>query len=165
MDRLILFRHAKAESEALSGDDYDRALATRGRREAREMGDQLAALGFKPDLVLVSPALRTRETWELAEEALPGAEVRFEPSLYNAEAGAIRRLAEQSGEGRGVVLVVAHNPGLQELALRLMMEGAAPASFLVRVQRKFPPAAVAVFHFDAAGRPVAEGLFYPERDT
>jgi phosphohistidine phosphatase len=165
MDRLILFRHAKAESEAPSGDDYDRALAQRGRREAREMGDQLAALGFKPDLVLVSPALRTRETWELAEEALAGAEVRFEPSLYNAEAGAIRRLAEKAGEGRGAVMVVAHNPGLQELALRMLMEGSAPASFLVRAQRKFPPAAAAVFQFDAVGRPVAEGLFYPERDA
>jgi phosphohistidine phosphatase len=164
MDRLILFRHAKAESDAQSGDDFDRALAPRGRREARAMGDQLAALGFKPDLVLVSPAQRTRETWELAADALPGGEVRLEPSLYNAEAGAIRRLAERAGEGRGTVVVVAHNPGLQELTLRLLMEGAAPSSFLARAQRKFPPAAVAVFEFDAAERPVADGLFYPERE-
>ena len=87
MDRLILLRHAKAESEASSGDDFDRPLAARGRREAQAVGVQLAALGLKPDIALVSPALRTRETWELVEEAVPGAEVRFDPALYNAEAG------------------------------------------------------------------------------
>ena len=159
MDRLILFRHAKAESDAESGDDFDRPLAARGRREAKAMGEQLAALGLKPDLALVSPALRTRETWEIASEALSGAEARFEPGLYNAEASMIRRLAEAAGQGGGAVAVVAHNPGLQELALRCMIEGTAPSGFLARVQRKFPPAAVAVFSFDAGGRPVAEGLY------
>jgi phosphohistidine phosphatase len=163
MDRLILFRHAKAEGDSPSGDDFDRPLAPRGRREARAMGEQLCALGYRPDLALVSPALRTRETWEIAEESLTGAEVRFEPSLYNAECGAIRRLAETAGEGRGTVVVVGHNPGLQELAVRLLAEGAAPAAFLARAQRHFPPAAAAVFDIDAAGRAAADGLFYPAR--
>lgn len=165
MDRLILFRHAKAESDAASGDDFDRALAPRGRREARAMGVQLAALGYTPDVALVSPALRTRETWEIAAEAWPGGELQLTPALYNAEASVIRRLADAAGEGRGTVVVVAHNPGLQELTLRLLIEGAAPSSFLARAQRKFPPAAVAVFEFDAAGRAVADGLFYPEREA
>lgn len=164
MDRLILFRHAKAQSDAPSGDDFDRRLAPRGHREAKAMGARLAALGCKPDLVLVSPALRTRETWELAAEALGGGEVRFEPALYNAEAGAIGRLAEQAGESRGTVVVVAHNPGLQELAVRLLQDGAAPAGFLARARRHFPPAAAAVFDIDAAGRASADGLYYPERE-
>src|SRR5438094_761470 len=64
MDRLILLRHAKAENDAPSGDDFDRPLAPRGRREAAAMAGQLAALGIRPDLALVSPSLRTRETWE-----------------------------------------------------------------------------------------------------
>lgn len=163
MDRLILFRHAKAESEAPSGDDFDRPLAPRGRREAGEMGAQLAGLGCKPDLVLVSPALRTRETWEIAQPFLPAAEVRLEPSLYNAEAAAIRALAAESGHGRGTVVVVGHNPGLQELAVRLMRDGASPATFLARAQRDFPPAALALFDVDAEGRAQADGLFFPER--
>jgi phosphohistidine phosphatase len=163
MDRLILLRHAKAEGEAASGDDFDRRLAPRGRREAKAIGDKLAALGVRLDLALVSPALRTRETWDIVEEALGGAEVRFEAGLYNAEASAIRRLAEAAGEGRGTVLVVAHNPGLQELALQLMLEGVAPAAFLARVQRAFPPAAVAIFDIDDLGRAIADNLFYPER--
>src|SRR4051794_15320559 len=112
MDRLILLRHAKAASEAPSGDDFDRPLAPRGRREAQTVGAQLAELGLKPDIALVSPALRTRETWELVAEALGGAEVRFDPALYNAEASAIRRIAETAGSRGGTVIVVAHNPGL-----------------------------------------------------
>jgi len=163
MDRLILLRHAKAENDAPSGDDFDRALAPRGQREAKAMAAQIAALGFTPDLALVSPSLRTRETWEAVAEAAPGGEVRFDRTLYNADAQAIRDLAEQAGEGRGTVIVVGHNPGLQELAVKLLAEGAAPAAFLVRARRHFPPAAVAVFEFDPAGRPVADGLFYPER--
>src|ERR1700741_3244928 len=139
MDRLILLRHAKAEGEAPSGDDFDRPLAPRGRREALAMGERLAAMGVRPDVALVSPALRTRETWELVEAALPGAQVRFEPALYNAEAGAIRRLVEAAGEPGGAVIVVAHNPGLQDLAVRLLREGAAPAAYLARAQRAFPP--------------------------
>lgn len=164
MNRLILFRHAKAESDAASGEDFDRALAPRGRREASAMGAQLAALGLAPELALVSPALRTRQTWEIAAEALPAAELRLEPALYNAEAATIRRLAEAAAGGRGAVVVVAHNPGLQELALRLMLEAEAPAAALARVRHKFPPAALAVFRFDAAARPAADGLFYPERE-
>ena len=163
MDRLILLRHAKAVSDAPSGDDFDRPLAPRGQREASAVGERLAALGLAPDLALVSPALRTRETWELVEQVVPGAEVRFDPALYNAEAGAIRRLAEKAGKGRGAVIVVAHNPGLQELTVQLLRDGAAPAEFLARAQRHFPPAAVAVFDIGAAGRPAADRLFYPEK--
>lgn len=163
MDRLILLRHAKAESEAPSGDDFDRPLAPRGHREARAVGMQLAALGLRPDLAIVSPAVRTRETWELIELSVAGAEVSFDPALYNAEAGAIRKIAEKAGAGVRTVIVVAHNPGLQELAVRLMRDGTAPAEFLSRAHRHFPPGAVAVFDFDADGRATVAQLFYPER--
>ncbi|HKR88650.1 MAG TPA: histidine phosphatase family protein [Phenylobacterium sp.] len=163
MDRLILLRHAKAEGEAPSGDDFDRALAPRGQREARAVGMQLAALGLRPDLAVVSPSARTRETWELVELSVAGAAVKFEPALYNAEAGAIRKIAEKTGAGARTVIVVAHNPGLQELAVRLMRDGTAPAECLSRAQRHFPPGAVAVFDFDAEGRATVDQLFYPER--
>jgi len=164
MDRLILFRHAKAESEAASGDDFDRPLAGRGRKEAKAMGEHLAALGFKVDLALVSPALRTRETWEIAEEAgLPGAELKLVPTLYNADAGVIRRLAEAEGEGRATVVVVGHNPGLQDLTVRLLREEGSGGALLNRAQRDFPPAAVAVFDIDTQGRATAEGVYFPER--
>jgi phosphohistidine phosphatase len=163
MDRLILLRHAKAEAEAASGDDFDRPLAPRGQREAQAMAAQMAALGLKPDLALISPALRTRQTWEAVQATLPGGEVRFDRSLYNLDAKGIRRLAWHAGEGHGTVLVVGHNPGLQDLAVKLLREAGGPAPLLHRAQQAFPPGALAVFDIDAEGRPSADGLHFPER--
>jgi len=129
MQRLILLRHAKAEGDAPSGQDFDRPLAPRGLREAEAVAAKLAGLGLRPDLALVSPAVRTRQTWDAVDAAMPGGAVRFDPSLYNAGAQELRRLVAQSEEA-GTVLVVAHNPGLQELAVELLVERGGPAAFL-----------------------------------
>jgi len=163
MDRLILFRHGKAEAESASGEDFDRRLAPRGVRESAQTGATLADLGLRPDLVLASPSARTRETWAAAEPNFPNAKAQFDPHLYHADSGAIRHAAERAGKGVGTVMVVGHNPGLQELAVRLLQEGSAPASLIHRAQRQFPTAAAAVFLFDDAGRPAYDGLFFPER--
>jgi len=163
MDRLILLRHGKAEADSVSGDDFDRRLAPRGIRESAEMAAQLADMGFKPDVALVSPAARARGTWESAVDAFPGAETRFDDQLYHADSGTIRRVAEAAGASSGTVIVVGHNPGLQELTIQLLMEGAAPSSLIARAQRHFPTAAAAVFLFDGNGRPHFDGLFFPER--
>jgi phosphohistidine phosphatase len=163
MDRLILFRHGKAQNESSSGDDFDRPLASRGERESAQMAQSLAGLGLVPDLVLVSPSARTRGTWAAAEAAFPAAEVRIEPDLYHADAASIRRVVQAAAGAGGAVMVVGHNPGLQELAVELLREGSAPAGLVARAQRQFPPAAAAVFLIDPAGRPAFDGLFFPER--
>jgi phosphohistidine phosphatase len=164
MDRLILFRHGKAEQDSASGDDFDRRLAARGERESAEMGATLADLGFQPDVALVSPAARTRGTWAAAEAAFPKAEVRFDDDLYHAESGAIFRVAQNAGKRCKTVMIVGHNPGIQELTLRLLIEGSAPSTLMSRATRQFPTAAAAVFLFDSAGRPAFDGLFFPERE-
>lgn len=163
MDRLILFRHGKAEHESASGEDFDRRLAPRGVRDSAEMGETLARLGLTPDLALVSPAARAQETWAAAEASFPKAAARLEPDLYNADPGAIRHAAEAAGRACATVMVVGHNPGLQELAVRLLMEGSAPPALVARAQRQFPTAAAAVFLIDSNGRPAFDGLFFPER--
>ena len=112
MDRLILFRHGKAEAESASGEDFDRRLAPRGVRESAQTGATLADLGLRPDLVLASPSARTRETWAAAEPNFPNAKAQFDPHLYHADSGAIRHAAERAGKGVGTVMVVGHNPGL-----------------------------------------------------
>jgi len=164
MDRLILFRHGKAEPESASGEDFDRRLAPRGLRESAQMGAQLADLGFLPDLVLISPAARTRETWAAAEAHFPKARATFDEDLYHADSGSVRQAATQAGKTAGTVMVVGHNPGLQELTVNLLSEGAAPPSLIARATRNFPTAAAAVFLFDDNGRPAFDGLFFPERD-
>lgn len=161
MDRLILFRHGKAERDSETGDDFDRKLAARGVRDSAAMAETLADLGLVPDIVLVSASARTRETWEACRAAFPNAHARTERQLYLAEERVIRAMAEQAGEHSRTVMVVAHNPGLQELTIRLLMEGAADATLLAKAHAAFPPAAAAVFLFDAAGRPSYDGLFFP----
>jgi phosphohistidine phosphatase len=163
MDRLILLRHGKAEPDSASGDDFDRRLAPRGVRESADMAAHLADLGFVPQVALVSPAARTRGTWDAVSPSFPGAEVRFLDELYHAESGVIRGAAEQLGAQAKTVIVVGHNPGMQELAIRLLQEGSAPAGLVGRAQRNFPTAAAAVFLFDDNGRPHFDGLFFPER--
>lgn len=164
MDRLILFRHGKAEHQSASGDDFDRGLTPRGERESRAMAETLADMGFAPDVVLVSAAARTRGTWAAAEPVFPGARVVFEDELYHAEAGVVRRLAEQAGRTAGTVMMVGHNPGLQELAVQLLREGACEGALISRASTQFPTATAAVFLIDAAGRPAYDGLFFPPRD-
>ena len=70
MDRLILLRHGKAEAHAASGQDFDRPLTERGRRDVALVARRLAEAGQVPDLVLVSPAARARETWEAMARAV-----------------------------------------------------------------------------------------------
>lgn len=162
MDRLILLRHGKAEAESASGEDFDRPLAPRGVAQAREMGERLAALGWAPDLVLVSSAQRTRDTWEAASEALGEPDVQVEPQLYNATSASIREIAEQAGERAAAVMVIGHNPGLHELTFRLMAEGATSSELMTRARRDFPTGAMALFAFEN-GEVRAEGLYFPEK--
>ena len=160
MQRLILLRHAKAETRAPSGDDFDRALSERGRNDARIMGRVLAEAGLKPTLALVSAARRTAQTWEGASEALPGAEVRLERRLYNASARSLRNAIEAEEGTDGTLVLVGHNPGIHQLVVDLLIEGAAPPSTQARAAEKFPPASAAVFELDVAGRPVFEQLIF-----
>jgi phosphohistidine phosphatase len=163
MDRLILFRHGKAEPDSDSGDDFDRRLAPRGQEESAEMAARLAHLGFSPEMALVSPAARTRDTWAAMQAAFPATEARFQDDLYHAHSGAIRAAAEAAGGACRTLMVVGHNPGLQELTVQLLQEGAAALPLIGRAQRQFPTAAAAVFLIDGNGRPHYDGLFFPGR--
>ena len=165
MDRLILLRHGDAERDSESGDDFDRRLSARGQTESARMGETLAELGLIPDLALVSAAARARETWAALAPSFPKARTQFEDSLYLAEAEVFRRAALLAGAEAGCVLVVGHNPGLQELAIRLLMEASAGGALISRVQSGFPTAAAAVFLIDSAGRPHYDGLFFPRDRT
>lgn len=161
MHRLILMRHAQAERAAPSGLDRDRALAPQGREEAALVGRMLAEKGLRPDLALVSTAARTRETWELVQEAFGDVEVRLEPALYNAPCDVLRAHVERAEDEAGCLLVLAHNPGIHMLAHEYLVESAAAPSILDRMAGGFPTAAAAVFEVDVAGRCAYDGWFTP----
>lgn len=144
MDRLILLRHGKAEADAASGQDYDRALTGRGRRDVALVARELAESGHAPDVALVSPAARAKETWEAAAPFFPGAQVEWAPMLYHIDPEGILDLAfDQTPRA---VMVVGHNPGLGQLA-----------AFLARDAGRgelhgFPTGAAAIVDFAPEGR-------------
>ncbi|WP_298743587.1 histidine phosphatase family protein [uncultured Brevundimonas sp.] len=161
MQRLILMRHAEAERAAGSGRDRDRGLSARGRSDAVAMGRALAARGLRPDLALVSPAARTRQTWDLLHDAFGDVQIRDDEALFNGGADTLRRLVEGAGDEAGCLMLVAHNPGVHLLAVEYLVESAASPSVLERMTGGFPPGAAAIFSVDAAGRPVLEGWLRP----
>lgn len=161
MQRLILMRHAEAERTAASGGDRERPLSARGRADAARMGRALARRGFRPDHALVSPAARTRETWDLVHDALGDVQVSQDDPLYNGSADLLRRHVEDCEDRAGCLLVVAHNPGVHLLAVEYLIEGAASPSVLDRMSGGFPPGAAAIFGIDVAGRPTFEGFLQP----
>lgn len=140
MRQLVLLRHAKAAADSATGEDFDRPLAARGRADAPVVAKALADAGADPQIVLVSAAKRTRETWELCAPAFKPATVHFVDRLYLAAADIIMREAEEAGVER--VMIVAHNPGMHELASRLAHRMNALES---KVRAKFPTAAGAIF--------------------
>ena len=73
MDRLILIRHGKTEARATSGEDFDRQLTERGRRDVQLVAEAMIAAGLIPDRVLVSAAVRTRQTWDAMSPSFPEA--------------------------------------------------------------------------------------------
>jgi phosphohistidine phosphatase len=170
MRRLVLFRHAKAERQAASGEDFDRALTERGRRDAQLIGRALAEAGVKPSLALVSASVRTRQTWEASGLGSEETAVHVERGLYSASASVLRRTVEAVEDAAEAapetapetVVLVGHNPALHELAVRLLIEGAASGALLDRVKGKFPTATAIVFDLDVAGRPLFAGLYIPK---
>jgi phosphohistidine phosphatase len=142
MDRLILLRHGKAEADAPSGQDFDRTLTARGRSDAALVARRLAEAGHAPDLVLVSPAARAKETWEAVAPFFPNARVEWAPMLYHIDPQGILDLAQ--GQDARTVMVVGHNPGLGELAAYLARK-VGPADVA-----GFPTAAAAIIAFDPA---------------
>lgn len=156
---LILFRHAKAE-EGIGKADHDRELTARGRRDARAAGAWLHEHGLGPELVLCSTAVRTRQTWEEAEDAgACGETVEFDTSLYAGGADAVLRTVRETAGEAQVVLVLGHNPTLAALASGLAEGDGSPQAHEC-LAAGFPTSTVAVLRYagswDALGFGSAE---------
>ncbi|RWC50039.1 MAG: histidine phosphatase family protein [Mesorhizobium sp.] len=148
MKQLLLLRHAKSSWDDPDLNDFDRPLAERGVKTARLMGRELAARGWLPDLVLVSAALRTRDTWRLvAAELSTHPRIAFTEALYGASAKDILNQVHQADPSCGSLLVVGHNPGLEDLAKQLAGSGSEPKA-RKRLDEKFPTSALARFVFE-----------------
>jgi phosphohistidine phosphatase len=151
MHRLMLLRHAKSDWSSSSGmPDMMRPLNARGEAAARLMGGYMARHHLIPQRVLCSPAQRTRETWAGISSQWDDVEVVFEERLYAANPQAIVSVIKALDEAKAAVrtlLVIGHNPGLQEAAELLIAAGdVGPRE---RLREKFPTSALAVIDFAA----------------
>jgi phosphohistidine phosphatase len=112
---LIVLRHAKA-AQIPGLADRERPLTERGELDARRVGDEIRAAGLSPDVVLCSPAVRTRRTAELA---FPEAEISYERDIYEAYPDDLLELIRRADPELGTVVLCGHNPGVHELSLGL----------------------------------------------
>ncbi len=151
MKTLYILRHAKSDQGDGSIDDHDRPLNARGREAAPKMGAYLKAKGYKPDLILCSTARRTVETCNLARPALGDMTVAFEQGLYLAEARSILDRVRRLDDALGAVMVIGHNPGLEQLANGLSASPKSPDEERLhrRMREKFSTCALAVIQFPA----------------
>jgi phosphohistidine phosphatase len=147
MKRLWLLRHAKSSWDQPGLADVDRPLAPRGRRATELLAAHLAAAEVRPAVVLCSSSLRTRETLAAILPALGDAlDIRVERDLYGAGAAQLLDRFRQLSNSASSAMLIAHNPGIQDLALALAAGGPA----LAELGEKFPTGALATLELDVA---------------
>lgn len=151
--RLLLIRHAKAKQ----GDrDIERPLARRGRDDARVLGEWLEAHAV-PDLAVVSPAVRTRQTWECALAALPvEPELLIDERIYDNTVADLVDVVRACDEAASTVALVGHNPSMQALAVR----AARPSDTGMEALLSYPTSTVALLDYDGSW-----AAFDPQRAT
>lgn len=143
---LYLFRHAKSAWDDPSLDDVDRPLAPRGARAAPAMAAFMKSHGLQPDLVLCSAARRTRDTWALMAGTLGQPRTTYLEEIYEAEASALAAAIHRAPASARRLMLIGHNPSLQDLALSLI--GSGDRAGRKALAEKFPTAALAVIDFD-----------------
>ena len=138
---LILLRHAKSDyPEGVA--DKDRPLAPRGERDALAVGTWLHAAFPLIDEVVVSPALRARQTWLRVHTAVAALGVREDERVYADWGSALPAVVADLDPQATSALIVGHNPGIEEFAVRLAHGRASGARD--RVLRKYPTAGIAI---------------------
>jgi phosphohistidine phosphatase len=142
--RLLVLRHAKSSWDDPALADHDRPLAPRGVRAAALLRDHFAHVAVAPDLVLCSSARRTVQTWEgIADAFPPDVRVSVEGELYGASDDHLLGRLCLVPEAVRCVLVIGHNPGVEDLCSGLV--GAGDPGLQARLETKFPTGAVATF--------------------
>lgn len=125
MKTLLLLRHAKSSWKDEKLSDFERPLNSRGRKAAEMMGSVFQDKELAPDLVLSSSALRARETTEIVmRSAKLRTDLRFDERIYEASASRLLEVIGEIEKGIRSVLIVGHNPGMEELVLAMTGETA-----------------------------------------
>jgi phosphohistidine phosphatase len=140
--RLVLIRHAKAAAE---GVDRDRPLAERGMAEAPAIGRWLTERHVVPDRVVLSPARRARQTWELAAAELASStKPVLDERVYGNTVDDLLDVVHETPAEIATLAIVGHNPGIQDLAIALD-DGRGDSAERGEMARKYRTSGVAVF--------------------
>ena len=149
MKILYVLRHAKSDWRDSSLKDFDRPLNARGKIAAKAIGKEMLKRRMKPDLVLASPAVRAQQTLERVQEAYgAGFVTTHESAIYMAEPEALVDLVRRAPDDVKRLLLVGHNPGLQEVATDLIAAG--DLDDRERLREKLPTGGLVVIDFAIA---------------
>jgi phosphohistidine phosphatase len=143
-------RHAKSSWDNPQLDDFARPLAPRGIGAMDLVGKFMAEVGISPELVLCSPAQRTRQTLELLAPCLPEKPAtKFPRKLYHASAGELLQTVRNAGDDYSHIMLIGHNEGIKHLILKLS-GSSSDAQHMKAIRKKFPTAALVSLVFAAA---------------
>lgn len=156
MKALYLLRHAKSSWADPSLADHERPLAPRGKKATRALARYLADNGVRPALVLCSTAARARRTLDGVVASLgDDVDVWEEEDLYGAGSGELLQFLRRLPPTVPSVMVIAHNPGLEDLAMDLI--GGGDEAALARLHEKFPTGALATLTIPGDWRTLERG--------
>ena len=138
MKTLYLLRHAKSSWKDPGLQDFDRPLNGRGKEAAPLVGRLIRKRKLQVDLLLSSPASRARQTAALVKESAGlTADLLYDERIYEADAARLLEVVTQAGESTDALMLVGHNPGMEELL-----------TFLTGEERSMPTAALACVALD-----------------
>jgi len=151
MPALYLLRHAKSSWDDADANDHERELAPRGRRATKVIARYVRESGIVPTVVLCSSARRAVDTLAgLGSSIGSPASTFIEDELYGATADELRERLHRVPDGTESVLLVGHNPGLQDLGL--LLAGGGDGDALARLRAKLPTGALVALDFDGGWR-------------
>jgi len=149
LKRIFLLRHAQAEGQDPAGSDFERPLTERGQAAAAAVGAYMARVGWRPAAVLCSPARRARETWDALARDWPAPRPSAENAeLYEAGPAQVVACLHHVPADADSVLVVGHNPAIQQAALDLA--GGGNTAAYAQMKARFPTAGLALLEADVA---------------
>lgn len=147
MKSLYLLRHAKSSWDDPSLNDFERPLAPRGIKACKLMRAHLRKAQIKPNLIVCSPAIRARDTYNRLAQALDkDTKVTFEKELYEGGSRALLKRLRQISHTVNSVMMIGHNTGLEHLAFALT--SGTETESLVRMRVKFPTLALACIEIE-----------------
>lgn len=144
MKTLTLLRHAKSGWDAPVARDFDRPLSPRGRKAARAMGREMKRLQLAFDRVIASPAARVAETIDGLEEDYGALAAEQDERVYLASVETLLDIVRATDDAEARLLIVGHNPGMEQLALLLAREGGPRDA----IAAKYPTGALAELRFE-----------------